>query len=126
DGARAVVSHAVDEDSGSAGAIAFIADLFKVVAVGTASATLNGALDVVLGHIGRGGLVPGHAQARVGVRVGAAGTRRYGDLTDDFGPELPAFGVLTPFAVLDICPFTVSGHICSTKARWMDFTLRRA
>src|SRR5690606_17402811 len=116
-----VVGHAVDQDGSAAGTIAFITDLFEVVAIGSARAALNGALDVVLGHVGRGGLVPGQAQTRVGVRVGAAGACRNGDFTDDLGPELAALGVLTPFAVLDVCPFTVSGHICSTKSESWEF-----
>src|SRR5690606_10458559 len=116
-----VVGHAVDQDGSAAGTIAFITDLFEVVAIGSARAALNGALDVVLGHVGRGGLVPCQAQTRVGVRVGAAGACRNGDFTDDLGPELAALGVLTPFAVLDVCPFTVSGHICSTKSESWEF-----
>src|SRR5690606_28701517 len=49
-------------------------------------------------------------QPRIAVRVGAAGPRRDGDLTNDFGPELAPLGVLTTLAVLDIGPFAVSGH----------------
>src|SRR5690606_18899366 len=109
-GAGAVVGHAVDDDRRAADAIAFVADFLVVVAVGAASAALDGALDVVLGHVGVGGLVPGHGQARVAVGVRAAGARRDGDLADDFGPELAPLGVLTPLAVLDIGPFAVSGH----------------
>src|SRR5690606_18355946 len=93
-GTGAVVGHAVDDDGSAADAVALVADFFVVGAIGTACAALDGALDVVLGHIGVGGLVPGHPQARIAVRIRAAGTCRDGDLTNDFGPELSAFGVL--------------------------------
>src|SRR3546814_8466927 len=83
-----LVGHAVDDDRRAADAVAFVADFFIVGAVGAARAALDGALDVVFGHVGVGGLVPGHAQPRIAVRVGAAGPRRDGDLTNDFGPEL--------------------------------------
>src|SRR5690606_37568685 len=108
--AGAIVGHAIDNDRGAADAVAFVADFFIVGAISPARAALDGALDVVFGHVGVGGLIPGHAQPRIAVRVGAAGPRRDGDLTNDFGPELAPLGVLTTLAVLDIGPFAVSGH----------------
>src|SRR5690606_40201852 len=109
--ASAIVGHAVDQHRRAARTIACVAGFFVVGAVRSARPALNGALDVVLRHVGGRGLVPGQAETRVGVRVGAAGASRYGDFTNDLGPELAALGVLTPFAVLDVRPFTVSGHI---------------
>src|SRR3546814_17415125 len=70
-GADSVVGHAVDDDGSAADAVAFVADLFVIGAVGPASAALNGTLDVFLGHVGCGTLVPSHAQAWVGIGVGA-------------------------------------------------------
>ncbi|MCY1248570.1 hypothetical protein D9M72_620150 [compost metagenome] len=110
DGAHAVVGHAVDHHGSAVGAIAFVADFLVVGAVGPARAARNGALDVVFGHIGGGGFVPGQAQARVGVRVGSARARSDGDYTNDFCPELAAFGILATLAVLDIRPLTMTGH----------------
>ena len=40
----------------------------------------------------------------------AAGPRGHRDFTYEFGPQLAALGVLTPFAVLDVGPFAMSGH----------------
>src|SRR5690606_2938873 len=57
-------------------------------------------------------LVPGQAQRGIGVGIGPTGTGGHGDFTDDLCPELAALGVLAPFAVLDVCPFAVSGHDC--------------
>src|SRR5690606_15922798 len=114
--------HAIDQDCRAAGAIAFIADLFVCSAVTTARATLNGALDVVLGHVGSGGLVPGQPQAGVRFRVGTTCSCCHGDFADDFCPELTALGVLPPLAVLDVRPFTVSGHIfVDKKLEKLDF-----
>src|SRR5690606_19958167 len=108
--AGAIVGHAVDDDRRTAYAIAFVADFFIIGAIGAADPALDGPLDVVFGHIGVGGLVPGHAQPRIAVGVGAACPRRDGDLTDDLGPELAPLGVLAPLAVLDVGPLTVSRH----------------
>ena len=68
------------------------------------------ALHVVFGHIGRIRFIPNHAQARISIRVGATGACGHGDFADDFGPEFSAFGILATFSVLDIGPFTMSGH----------------
>src|SRR3546814_14929839 len=71
-----LVGHAVDDDRRAADAVAFVADFFIVGAVGAARAALDGALDVVLGHVGVGGLVPGHAQPPIAVReIGRASCR---------------------------------------------------
>ena len=43
-------------------------------------------------------------------QVAAAQARRDHDFTDDAGPDLAALFVLAALAVLDIRPFTVSGH----------------
>src|SRR5690606_38946132 len=109
-GALAVVGHAVDQDSGTAGPVALVADFLEVGIVGASRAALDGAQDVVLGHVGRSGLVPSEPQAGIGVRVGPTVAGGNGDFTNDFGPELAALGVLSTLAVLDVCPFTVSGH----------------
>src|SRR5690606_5904626 len=94
----------------AADAITFIAYGFVVVAISPARAARNGALDVVFWHIGSGGFVPGQAQGRVGIRIGATGTRGDRDLTNDFCPDFSTLGILATFAVLDICPFTVTCH----------------
>ena len=42
--------------------------------------------------------------------IQTTGAGRDGYLTDDACPNLAALFVLTPFAVLNICPFTVASH----------------
>src|SRR5690606_17876620 len=99
-GALAVVGHAVDDQGGAAHAITLVADFLVVDAFFGAGPALDGAQDVVLGHVGRCGLVPGQAQRGIGVGIGPTGTGGHGDFTDDLCPELAALGVLAPFAVL--------------------------
>src|SRR5690606_4013941 len=106
----AVIGHAIHQNGSAPWAIAFIADFFEVGTVAIARAALNGALDVVFGHVGGGGFVPGEAQTRIGIRIGPAVPSCHRDFTNNFRPELAAFGILPAFAVLDVCPFTVSGH----------------
>src|SRR5690606_41357639 len=69
---------------------------FVVDAFFGAGPALDGAQDVVLGHVGRCGLVPGQAQRGIGVGIGPTGTGGHGDFTDDLCPELAALGVLAP------------------------------
>src|SRR5690606_3357808 len=110
DSTGTLIRHAVDDNGCAANAIAFVADFFLIRAIGAACAALNGALDVVFGHIGGGRLVPRHAQAGIGVWIGPTGAGCHGDFAYDFCPELAALGVLATLTVLDIRPFTVSGH----------------
>src|SRR5690606_28505206 len=67
-GAGPIVGHAVDDHRGAADTVTFVANFFVIGIVRTARAALDRALDVVLGHVGIGGLVPGEAEARVGIR----------------------------------------------------------
>ncbi len=71
---------------------------------------LDRALDGVLRHVGRIGLLDGQAQARVGIGVAPAFAGRDRQLAVDPGEDLAALGVDLALAVLDIGPFTVSGH----------------
>ena len=79
-------------------------------AIGATGTSSDCALDVVFRHVGAHRLIPGHAQTRVCLGIGTAGASCHGNFTDNFGPKLPALGVLATFSVLDIGPFTVSGH----------------
>src|SRR5690606_17519456 len=112
--ADAIVGHAIDDHGSTTHAIALVADFLVVGAIGPARAALDGALDVFLGHVGCRALVPCHAQARIGVGVGAAGAGGNRDFTNDFCPELASFSVLATFSVLDVRPFTVTGHKVSS------------
>ncbi len=109
-GAHAVVGQAVDDDRRTAHAIAFVANFFVMHAFERAGGLVDVFLHRIGGHIRRLGLVDRQAQSGIGVGVAAAQTGCGRDFTNDLGPDLAAFFVLTAFAVLDIGPFGMSGH----------------
>src|SRR3546814_19936296 len=96
--ARRVVGHAVDDDRDAARAIALVADFLEVVGPTLAAAALDRALGGVLGHVGIEGLVEHQPQARIGLRIAAAGTRGDGDLPNEIGEQLAALGVFDALA----------------------------
>ncbi len=104
-GTGTVVGQAVDDDRRAGQAVALIADFFVVGAFQATHAALDGALDVVLGHVRIHRLVHGQAQARVGVGISAAELRGDGDFLDQAGPDLAALGVSRGLLVFDIGPF---------------------
>src|SRR5690606_15145866 len=110
DGAGAVVGQAVDDHRGAAGAVAFVADFLVGRAVELTRATLDGAPDGVLGHVGVGRLVHGEPQPRVRLRVGPAPLRGDGQLPDDPRENLAALGVGPLLLVLDVGPFGMTRH----------------
>src|SRR6185312_10498719 len=110
DGAVAVVGSDVHEDGNAAGAVAFERELFVDGAGELAGAALDGALDVVRGHVLGFGGEHGGAQTRVGFHVAAAGAGGDGNFLDQAGENLAAFGVGGRLFMLDRGPFTVSRH----------------
>ena len=106
----AIICHALHDDCSTAQTITLVADLVIMSAIGATGTAGDCALDVVFRHVGAHRLIPGHAQTRVCLGIGTAGASCNGNFTDNFGPKLPALGVLATFSVLDIGPFTVSGH----------------
>ena len=110
-GAGFVVGEAVHHQGGAADAVAFVAQLDVFHAFEVAGAFVNGALNVVFGHVGIPGFVHGQAQAGVGSGVAAAEAGGYGDFFDQFGEDFAALGINAGFFVLDIRPFAMTGHI---------------
>ena len=109
-GAHTVVGHGVHKDGRAPDAVAFVADFFVVHAFEVAGGLVDVALDGVGRHVGRLGLVNGQTQARVGQGVPTARARGDHDLAHTPGPDALTLFVLTPFAVLNICPFAVASH----------------
>ena len=101
DGADWIVGNAVDDQCDAAGTVAFVAQFAHVIGALGTGAALDGALDGVLGHVGRQRLVDGGTQARIASRVGHAGACRDSDFTDQLGEGLGALGVLGVFATFD-------------------------
>src|ERR1035437_7798353 len=81
---------------------------------------LDGALDVVLGHIIGIRLVHRQAQARITIRVAAAQPCRHGDFLDQSREIFTALGILLALAVLDVRPFTMPCHTVPRKKPAID------
>src|SRR6185312_16644384 len=118
-GAGAVVGHAIDDHRGAADAVALVADLLVADVLEAAAAALHRAVDRVLRHVLRRGLVDREAQPRVHRRVTAAEARGDGDLLDEAREDLAALRIGGGFAMLDVGPFAVAGHgvECVTNER---------
>ena len=106
DGAIFVVGEDFDDEGDAAGAVALVGDLFVADAFEFAGAALDGAFDVVGGHVLRFGCGDGATEARVAVGIAAtAGLGGDGDFLDEAGEDLAAFGVKRALLVLDCRPF---------------------
>src|SRR5207249_11640455 len=118
DGAVAVVGGALHQDGHSAGAVALEGDVLVGHAFQLAGPLLDGALDVVGGHVHGLGLLDRGAQA--GVRVGVTTAEAGGDrqLADDLGEDLAPLGIEGALLVLDGSPLGMSGHRKSPSAVW--------
>ena len=119
--AHAIVRHAIHDDRSPADTVTLVADFLIADALEFAAAAFGGALDGVLRHVVRIGLVHGQAQPRVAARVGATQPRRDRDFLDEPGKDLAALGVLASLAVLDVRPFAVTCHtfLCVDSAPLM-------
>ena len=100
-GAVAVVGHRLDDQRDAAGAVALVADLIVIIAL-AADRLVDGALDIVLGHVLGAGRQNGRAQARVHGRVGHPHLRRHRDFAGELGEHLRANRVHPALAVHDI------------------------
>ena len=100
-----IVGQGLDQNRGAAGAVAFVDRLFEVLTVGATGALRDGALDVVLGHIGLLGLVDDQAQSRIRIDIAAAHARRGLQLADQLREDLPALGVECTLLAFDRGPF---------------------
>src|SRR6185437_2647323 len=110
DGAVAIVGIDVEQDSDSAGPVAFQGKFFVVDARQFASATLNGTLDVVGGHVFAFGREDGGAQPRIAVGIAAAIFSRNADFLDKTGKNLAPLGVERAFFMFNCCPLRMPGH----------------
>ena len=105
DGAIFVVGEDFDDDGYAAGAVALVGDLLVGDAFEFAGAALDGALDVVGGHVLGFGGGDGSAEAGVAVGISSALLGGDGDFLDEAGEDLAAFGVKRALLMLDCRPF---------------------
>src|SRR5205823_9700195 len=110
-GAIAVIGDRLDQDGDPARTIALVGDLVQLLCLlAAAGGTLNGALNVFLGHIQRPRALDGEPQAEIGVRVATTFAGGDGDLARQLGEHLAALGVVNALLTLDLSPFAVAGH----------------
>ena len=108
-GAVAVVGEGVHDNGHAVGAVALVGHVLVGVGVAGAQGPVNGALDVVVGHVGRLGLGDDGGQAGVVVGVAAAaGLDRHDHLAGDLGEYLRALGVRRALRFLNIVPLGMS------------------
>ena len=110
-GAVAVIGHGVHDDGDAGGAVAFVGNSFVVVGRAAAERLFNGALDVVVRHIGRLRLGDDRGETGVVRRIAASAFLNGNDhFTGDLGERLCALGVLGAFGFLYVMPLGMSGH----------------
>ena len=96
-----VVRERIDDDRGAARAVRFVRHFFVAHTRFLTGAAPDGPLDVFRGHVGGLRVRDDGAQARVHVRVPAAGPRRHGEFLDDARENPAALGVQRAFLMLD-------------------------
>jgi hypothetical protein len=107
-GAVGVVGHGLDHDRDAARPVAFVRELFVRDAVELTGAALDGAVDVVLGHVARLRFRDGGTETGVAVDVASAEAGGDGHFLDDAREDLAALGVRRTLLVLDGAPFAVA------------------
>ena len=107
-GAVAVIGKSFNYNGNSAGAVAFVNDVFKGCFVAHAGGFFNGSVYVVVRHIVGFRLKDKSLQLAVVVGVRASFTDCYGDFTADFGENLAAGSVYAFFFAFDGTPFGMS------------------
>ena len=107
-----VVGHGLDYDGDAARTVALVGDGLVVVRAAAAERLVDGALDVVIGHVGRLGLGNDGGEAGVVGRVAASALfdRDY-HLAGYLGKGLGALCVLCALGLLYIMPLGMSRHI---------------
>src|SRR5690606_5130148 len=94
----------------AAGSLALVRAGLVVGALDLTRAALDGALDVLRGHVRGFGGLHREPQPRVEVRVTAALAGRDGDLADELGEHLAALRVVRGLLTLDLRPLAVPGQ----------------
>ena len=110
-GALAVVGQCLDDDGHAAGTVALVSNGLVVIGVARAERLVDGALDVVVGHVGSLRLGDDGREAGVVIRIArAALLDGDDDLLGDLGEGGAALGVSCALRLLNIVPLGMSGH----------------
>ena len=100
----AIAGDHLHEHTHSAGAVALEHHFIERFTLELPGAALDGAFDIVVGHVLALGREDGCAQARIGVRVGAADAGGNGQLANNLGENFAALGVSRGLLMLDCGP----------------------
>ena len=106
-GTVVVVGQRLDDDRRAAHAVSFVGKLLIISVSEFARRALDGALDIVVGHIRRLRLRDDVRELGVGGRIGVI-ARRNGDLSAEFREDLAAGGVRLALLRLNIVPFAMT------------------
>lgn len=117
DGTVTVVGQALYHHRRTAVTVTFINDGFHVRVFITAHATCDCTVQGVSRHVVGQGFIHRRAQTWVRGRIAATQTRRCYQLTNDFGKDFTAFGILCRFTVFGVGPLTMTCHKSSPKSR---------
>ena len=110
-GAVAVIRHGIHNNGHAGGAVAFVGNSFIVIGRAAAKRLFDGALDVVVRHVGRLRLGDDRGETRVVRRIAAAAFLNGNDhFAGDLGERLCALGILRALGFLYIMPLGMSGH----------------
>ena len=109
-GAGLVVGGGLHDEGDAAGAVALVGDFLVDDAGEFAGALLDGAVDVVGGHVGLAGLEDEGAKAGVAVGIAAAGLGGEGEVAREAGENLAAAAIGDGFAAFDFGPLVMAGH----------------
>src|SRR5439155_6742948 len=88
----------------------FIGEVLEVYSFAAPGALLDGAFDIVAGHIGGAAFQQHHAEARIHIWIRPADLYRDGDFLAQLGKNFAPFGIDRPFEMLYFCPFAMAGH----------------
>ena len=117
--AIAVVGHHLHQHSYATRPVALEHHFVESFAFERPGAALNGALDIVVGHVLALGREDGGAQARIGIRIGASYARGNGQFSNDLGENLARRASVAAFLCLMVahfeCPDMVKPSILFRK-----------
>ena len=109
-GTVAVIAEAFHQNRHTTRTVTFVGDLLHIGIITTTTATLNSTVDGVAGHVRTQRLINRRSQTRVIIHIT---TTRFGSdhqLTNQLGENFASLGILSCFTMLDVGPFTMTGH----------------
>ena len=109
-GAGLVVGRDLHHEGHPAGAVALVGDFLVGDAGELPGALLDGAVDVLGGHVGVAGLEHERAEAGVAIGIAAAGFGGEGEIAREAGEDLAAAGVGDGLEPFYLGPLVMAGH----------------